>query len=58
MTSSLPTERSHAAVRRLLAKPVIIVVVGLHAAAALWQHFFVKSDLLVGMLRPGGRRKR
>lgn len=35
-----------------LAKPVIIVVVGLHAAAALWQHFYVKSDVLVRMLRP------
>jgi cytochrome b561 len=57
MTSSLPTEHSHAAVRRLLAKPVIVVV-SLHAAAALWQHFFVKSDLLVGMLRPAGRRER
>jgi cytochrome b561 len=39
-----------------LAKPVIIVVVGLHAAAALWQHFYVKSDVLVRMLRPAGRR--
>ena len=44
--------------RRLLAKPVIIIVVSLYAAAALWQHFFVKSDLLVGMLRPAGRRER
>ena len=35
-----------------LAKPVIIIVVGLHAAAALWQHFYVKSDVLVRMLRP------
>ena len=41
-----------------LAKPVIIVVVGLHAAAALWQHFFVKSDVLVRMLRPVKRRIR
>ena len=39
-----------------LAKPVIIIVVGLHAAAALWQHFYVKSDVLVRMLRPAGRR--
>ena len=31
-----------------LAKPFIIVVVALHAAAALWQHFFVKSDVLSG----------
>ncbi|TPJ54764.1 cytochrome b [Mesorhizobium sp. B2-6-4] len=41
-----------------LAKPVIIIVVGLHAAAALWQHFFVKSDVFVRMLRPAGRRAR
>jgi len=41
-----------------LAKPVIIIVVGLHAAAALWQHFYVKSDVLVRMLRPAGRRVR
>ncbi|PTE06974.1 cytochrome b [Mesorhizobium helmanticense] len=41
-----------------LAKPVIIVVVGLHAAAALWQHFFVKSDVLVRMLRPAARHTR
>ncbi|MER9730794.1 cytochrome b/b6 domain-containing protein [Mesorhizobium sp. M0217] len=39
-----------------LAKPVIIIVVGLHAAAALWQHFYMKSDVLVRMLRPSGRR--
>ena len=39
-----------------LAKPVIIIVVGLHGAAALWQHFYVKSDVLVRMLRPAGRR--
>lgn len=38
------------------AKPVIIIAVGLHAAAALWQHFFVKSDVLVRMLRPAKRR--
>lgn len=38
-----------------LAKPVIIVVIGLHAVAALWQHFFVKSDVLVRMLRPAKR---
>lgn len=35
-----------------LAKPFIIVAVALHAAAALWQHFFVKSDVLVRMLKP------
>lgn len=39
-----------------LAKPVIIIVVGLHGAAALWQHFYVKSDVLVRMLRPAERR--
>ena len=39
-----------------LAKPVIIIVVGLHATAALCQHFYVKSDVLVRMLRPAGRR--
>ena len=39
-----------------LAKPVIIIVVGLHAAAALWQHFYAKSDVLVRMVRPAGRR--
>lgn len=38
------------------AKPVIIIAVGLHAAAALWQHFFVKSDVLVRMLRPAKQR--
>ncbi|AZO54714.1 MULTISPECIES: cytochrome b/b6 domain-containing protein [unclassified Mesorhizobium] len=41
-----------------LAKPVIIIFVGLHAAAALWQHFYVKSDVLVRILRPAGRRTR
>ncbi|ANT49971.1 cytochrome b561 [Mesorhizobium amorphae] len=39
-----------------LGKPVIIIVVGLHTAAALWHHFFVKSDVLVRMLRPSARR--
>ncbi|MER9313467.1 cytochrome b/b6 domain-containing protein [Mesorhizobium australicum] len=41
-----------------LAKPVIIVVVSLHAAAALWQHFYVKSGVLIRMLRPAARRAR
>ncbi|WP_136619693.1 MULTISPECIES: cytochrome b [Mesorhizobium] len=41
-----------------LAKPVIIVVVGLHAAAALWQHFYMKSDVLMRMLRPASRHAR
>ena len=35
-----------------LAKPVIIVFVVLHAAAALWHHFIAKTDVLVRMLRP------
>ncbi len=39
-----------------LAKPVVIIVVGLHAAAALWQHFYLKSDVLVRMLKPAARR--
>lgn len=38
-----------------LAKPVIIVVVSLHAVAALWQHFYLRSDVLVRMLRPAAR---
>lgn len=38
------------------AKPVIIIAIGLHAAAALWQHFILKSDVLVRMLRPAKRR--
>ena len=39
-----------------LAKPFIIIIVALHAAAALWQHFFVKSDVLLRMLKPMPRR--
>jgi cytochrome b561 len=39
-----------------LAKPVIIAVVTLHAFAALWQHFYAKSDVLVRMLRPAPRQ--
>ncbi|MCR4264978.1 cytochrome b [Nitratireductor sp. ZSWI3] len=39
-----------------LAKPVIVIAVALHAAGALWQHFVVKSDVLVRMLRPGPRK--
>ncbi|WP_315923533.1 cytochrome b [Mesorhizobium sp. SP-1A] len=34
------------------AKPVIIVVVFLHAAGALFQHFVGKTDVLTRMLRP------
>lgn len=33
-------------------KPVIILVVVLHAAGALWQHFGARSDVLRRMLRP------
>ena len=35
-----------------LAKPLIIGVVVLHAVAALWQHFFMETDVLVRMLKP------
>ena len=35
-----------------LAKPVIIIAVVLHSAGALWQHFIVKTDVLMRMLRP------
>jgi len=35
-----------------LGKPVLIVVISLHAAAALWQHFFARTDVLKRMLRP------
>ena len=38
-----------------LGKPVIIVFVTLHAAAALWQHFFAKTDVLMRMLKPERR---
>jgi len=34
------------------AKPFIIIVVALHALAALWQHFVAKTDVLMRMLRP------
>lgn len=40
-------------VHELLAN-AIVVVAGLHAAAALFHHFFVKDDVLKAML-PGGR---
>ena len=39
-----------------LAKPVIIVAVVLHAAGALWQHFYLKTDVLMRMLRPQRNR--
>lgn len=35
-----------------LAKPAIIIVVVLHAAGALWQHFIAKTDVLRRMLKP------
>ena len=35
-----------------IGKPVIIVVVAVHAAGALWQHFVVKTDVLRRMLKP------
>jgi cytochrome b561 len=38
-----------------LAKPVIIAAVALHSFAALWQHFYAKSDVLVRMLKPAAR---
>lgn len=33
-------------------KPVIIIVVALHAAGALWQHFGARTDVLRRMLKP------
>lgn len=35
-----------------IGKPVIIVFVALHALGALYQHFVVRSDVLMRMLRP------
>lgn len=35
-----------------IGKPVIIIVVALHAAGALWQHFAAKTDVLRRMLKP------
>jgi cytochrome b561 len=35
-----------------IGKPVLIVVVALHAVGALWQHFVVKTDVLRRMLKP------
>ncbi len=35
-----------------IGKPILIIVVTLHALGALYQHFFAKSDVLVRMLRP------
>ena len=38
-----------------IGKPVIIVFVALHTIGALYQHFVVKSDVLMRMLRPERR---
>ncbi len=38
-----------------IGKPVIILFVALHTIGALYQHFVVKSDVLMRMLRPGRR---
>lgn len=35
-----------------IGKPVIIVVVAVHAAGALWQHFVARTDVLSRMLKP------
>ncbi len=35
-----------------LAKPLIIAAILLHAAAAFWHHFILKSNVLVRMLKP------
>ncbi|MCC2099280.1 MAG: cytochrome b [Hyphomicrobiales bacterium] len=35
-----------------IGKPVIIIVVALHALGALYQHFVAKSDVLMRMLKP------
>ena len=37
------------------AQPLIYIVVGLHAVAALWQHFVAKTDVLMRMLVPNRR---
>ena len=39
-----------------LGKPVIVVFVAIHAAGALWQHFFVRNGVLVRMLKPEHNR--
>ena len=38
-----------------IGKPVIILFVALHTIGALYQHFVVKSDVLMRMLRPERR---
>ncbi|MEW9805162.1 cytochrome b [Mesorhizobium marinum] len=35
-----------------IGKPIIIVVVAVHAAGALWQHFVARTDVLRRMLKP------
>ena len=37
-----------------LFKPVFIVLITIHAAAALWHQFWLKDGLLVRMIRPTG----
>lgn len=39
-----------------IGKPVIILFVALHTVGALYQHFVVKSDVLMRMLRPERQR--
>lgn len=36
-----------------LAKPVFIILIILHAGAALWHQFFLRDGLLMRMLKPG-----
>lgn len=36
----------------LLSRIVLIVLVALHVAGALWRHFYWRSDVLMRMLRP------
>lgn len=38
-----------------LGKPLIIIFVAIHALGALWQHFIVRNDILMRMLRPERR---
>ena len=36
------------------AKLAIVLIVALHAAGALWQHFVARNDVLLRILRPEG----
>ncbi len=38
-----------------LGQPLVYIVVGVHAAGALWQHFIARTDVLMRMLVPGRR---